>query len=77
MKTAQVIETDNGQVVLLPDEFRLHANQVGIRRQGDGIVLEPLKAARWPDGFFDAIAVDDPAFARPDQGATPPVPSFD
>ncbi len=77
MKIAEVIETDNGQAVLLPDEFRFDAQRVGIRRQGDGIVLEPLKPAQWPVGFFDAIAIDDPAFARPDQGVMPPGPSLD
>ena len=42
---------------------------------GDHIELKPCgKAApaSWPAGFFDRIAIDDPAFARPSQGTMPP-----
>ncbi|MEA3212665.1 MAG: hypothetical protein QOE70_5722 [Chthoniobacter sp.] len=41
---------------------------------GDHIELKPFgKAApaSWSPGFFDRIAIDDPAFARPPQGAMP------
>jgi virulence-associated protein VagC len=77
MKTAVVIETTNGQAVQIPDEFRFQTDRVGVRRQGDAVVLEPLKPATWPDGFFDAIYIDDPAFARADQGVMPTVPTLD
>jgi virulence-associated protein VagC len=77
MSTAEVIETGSGQAVQIPDEFRFHTNRVQIRRQGDAVILEPLKPTSWPDGFFDAIHIEDPLFARPDQGAVPPVPSLD
>ena len=34
MKTAQVIETNAGQAVQIPDEFRFKADTVSIRRDG-------------------------------------------
>jgi virulence-associated protein VagC len=74
MSTAEVIETPNGQAICLPDEFRFRTQWVSIRRQGDGVVVEPLKTGSWPPGFFDAIRLEDPAFKRPDQGPMPPVP---
>jgi hypothetical protein len=43
--------------------------------EGEGI--ETLRPTKWPDGFFDQIRIDDPAFVRPPQGETPPSPSFD
>jgi virulence-associated protein VagC len=77
MKTAEVIETGNGQAVRLPDEFRFHTDRVSIRREGEAVVLEPPKPARWPEGFFAAIAIQDPAFARPPQGPMPLPPRLD
>jgi virulence-associated protein VagC len=77
MKTAEVIETSRGQTICLPAEFRLPTGPVAVRWQGDALVLEPTKATSWPEGFFEAIAIRDPAFERPPQGAMPPAPSFD
>jgi virulence-associated protein VagC len=77
MKTAEIIETSEGQAVCLRDEFRFDATRVSIRRQGEAVILEPLRPTKWPDGFFDQIRIDDPAFDRPPQGETPPSPSFD
>ncbi len=76
MKTAQIMETANGQAIKLPDEFRFTTNIVSIRRQGDAIILEPLKPATWPEGFFDQIRIVDPAFVRPKQGHMPAAPSL-
>jgi virulence-associated protein VagC len=63
--------------VPLPEEFRFNTSTVAIRREGEAIILEPVKAEHWPEHFFDAIRIDDPAFGRPDQGTTPPAPAFD
>ena len=41
---------------------------------GDHLELKPCGDAApdsWPPGFFERIAIDDPAFARPPQGAMP------
>jgi len=77
MKTADVIETTRGQAVRLPDEFRFAVATVSIRREGEAVILEPLKQPTWPEGFFDNIRIDDPAFTRPSQGAMPPAPLLD
>ena len=76
MKIAAVIETKEGQAVRLPDEFRFRTDRVTIRRQGEAVILEPVKQSTWPDGFFDSIAIEDAAFVRPDQGPMPPAPSL-
>jgi virulence-associated protein VagC len=77
MKTVEIIQTSAGQEVLLPAEFRFSSTTITIRREGDAVILEPLKPSQWPEGFFDAIRVDDPYFVRPDQGSLPPAPSFE
>jgi antitoxin VapB len=74
--TAEVLQTSQGQTIRLPDEFRFETPRVSIRREGEAVILEPLKSSHWPEGFFDAIRVDDPAFVRPPQGLTPPAPSL-
>lgn len=77
MKTAEIIDLHGAQVVKLPDEFRFDGPSVSIRKAGEAVILEPMKPAAWPPGFFDMIKIDDPAFARPDQGVTPPAPNLD
>ena len=50
--------------------------RVSVRRLGDGLYLEPIKDAGWPKDYFRKIRIQDRAFARPDQGKLPLVPSF-
>ena len=76
MQTTDVVDTALGQAVVLPEEFRFAARTVAIRRQGDAVILEPLKPTTWPEGFFESIRIDDPAFKRPEQGTLPPAPSL-
>ena len=73
METATIILEGECQTVRLPKGFHLSATTVGIRHDGEAIVLEPLKPKAWPAGFFDSIHITDPAFSRPDQGQLPPV----
>lgn len=77
MRIAEIVRANGSQMVKLPEEFHLEGDTVGIRRQGEAIVLEPVKAATWPRGFFDKIRIDDPAFVRPSQGEVPPAPRLD
>lgn len=77
MKTVEIVDTPDGQIVRLPKEFRFHAASVSIRREGNMLILEPVKPTILPEGFFEKIRIDDPAFVRPDQGPMPPPPSFD
>jgi virulence-associated protein VagC len=76
METATVIDEGECQTVRLPKGFHLSTPTVGVRHEGETIVLEPLKPKTWPEDFFDAIHIADPAFVRPDQGQSPPVKSL-
>jgi hypothetical protein len=76
MKVAEIVRSGGSQLVRLPEEFHLEGDTVSIRRQGEAIVLEPVKPATWPPGFFDRIRIDDPALARPPQGPVPPAPQL-
>jgi virulence-associated protein VagC len=81
MQTAEVINLNGTQVVKIPEEFRFDSETVLIRREGKAVILEPVTSlvpsSTWPKDFFESIRIDDPAFARPDQGVTPPAPSLD
>ena len=77
MKTVEIVETDKGQAVPLPKEFHFTSRTVSIRRDGEAVILEPIKSSQWPKSFFETIRVDDPAFVRPAQGPTPPAPRLD
>jgi virulence-associated protein VagC len=73
METAIVIDEGECQTVRLPKGFHISTPTVGVRQEGEAIVLEPVKTQTWPAGFFDSIRITDPAFSRPDQGRLPPV----
>jgi len=77
MTTAEICRHDGVQSVTLPDEFHFNVDKVSIRREGDAVILEPVRPAVWPAGFFDSIRIDDPNFVRPDQGQVPVAPSLD
>ena len=68
MKTIAIIETSRGQSIELPDEFRIAGKSASIRREGDAVILEPIRPNAWPAGFFENIRIGDPAFDRPEQG---------
>ena len=75
MSIAEIIRHEGIQSVKLPAEFQFDTDTVSIRREGDVVVLEPVKATTWPAGFFESIQIDDPKFARPDQGTVPTAPN--
>ncbi len=74
MKTTEIIRNNGVQAVKLPEGFQFEGDAVLIRREGEAVILEPIKTGGWPAGFFESIRIDDPAFARPEQGKTPPAP---
>jgi virulence-associated protein VagC len=77
MKTTEVISIDGRQAVTLPSEFQFTKATVSIRKEGEAVILEPVKCNSWPEGFFEDICIDDRAFARPSQGDTPPAPAIE
>ena len=52
MKTVMIVDPGSGQAVPLPEEFRFSTATVSIRREGDAVILEPVKPLQWPAGFF-------------------------
>jgi len=74
--TTTIFMNGRSQAVRLPKEFRMPGRLAKIRRWGDGVLLEPVKAPKWPKGFFEKVQIRDSAFARQPQGALPPAPSF-
>ena len=73
-QTAEVFDTDQGQAVRLPPDYRFTTASVTVRCAGESIILEPIRLNQWPPGFFDSVAIDDPAFERPEQGHFTPLP---
>jgi len=62
---AKVFWTGRSQAVRLPRAFRVATREVSVRRQGEALVLEPVKSERdengWPLTFW-ALAGSAPAF---------------
>ena len=74
MQTTEVFQSGDFQAVRLPKECEFTSDHVAVRKEGERVILEPLPETTWPDGFFESIVIDDPAFERPDQGTLPPTP---
>ena len=53
MKKAKLFKNGNSQAVRLPKEFRLPGNEVKIYKEGDRLILEPIKMT-W-DVMFEAL----------------------
>jgi hypothetical protein len=50
--TAKLFSNGRSQAVRLPKEFRFQGNEVSVRREGDAVILEPLKPLAWPRGYW-------------------------
>ena len=74
--TTTLFLNGRSQAVRLPKDFRLPGKKVSIRRLGTGILIEPISATAWPEGYFDSILIEDEAFARPEQGTLSRSPGF-
>jgi len=68
MITAKVFYTGRSQAVRIPLAFRFRDREVSIRREGEAVVLEPVRKRTWPRGFWRRIRIGDSTFARPAQG---------
>lgn len=77
MTVAEIVAIGDVQAVKLPKEVWFDTDIVSVRREGDAVILEPVKPANWPEGFFEAIRINDPKFIRPDQGQVPIAPVLD
>ena len=72
MSIATVVTVNGRQTIELPPDIHLPATTVEIRQLGKALLVEPTRSDKWPEGFFDAITITDPAFERPPQGEMPP-----
>ena len=73
MDTARVTREGDHQIVSLPRGVSLPTGTVSVRQEGEAVILEPVRAAAWPEGFFEEIHISDPAFERPAQGQLPSI----
>jgi antitoxin VapB len=69
---AKLFWNGRSQAVRLPKEFRFTGDEVLIRRDGEMVVLEPIRRRTWPTGFIEGIIASAPLFA--DLDVPPPLP---
>jgi hypothetical protein len=50
--TAKLFRNGRSQAVRLPKEFRFAGTEVSVRREGEAVILEPLKPRAWPKGYW-------------------------
>jgi virulence-associated protein VagC len=52
---AKLFWNGRSQAVRLPKAFRFEGSEVSIRREGDAVVLEPLRKRAWPSGYWERL----------------------
>jgi antitoxin VapB len=62
--TAKIFKNGRSQAVRLPKAFRFEGTEVKISKQGDKVILEPVKKIKWPPDFWDIFS-PDPDFDVP------------
>jgi antitoxin VapB len=62
---AKLFKNGRSQAVRLPKAFRFEGTEVRIRKQGEKVILEPVKKTKWPDGFWE-VFTSDPQFETPE-----------
>ena len=67
MPNAKVFWSGNSQAVRLPKEFRFaeETDEVCIRKEGELIILEPVRREEWPEEFWRAFEGMPADFERP------------
>ena len=66
-QTAKIFMNGRSQAVRLPKEFRFDCDEVYISKQGDQVVISPVKPG-WDDFFTQSSAFDDSYLAeRPNE----------
>jgi len=63
---ARVFRTGRSQAVRLPKEFRFEGDRVLVHREGNSVILEPVRD--WPAGYADSFTGVPDDFERPAQG---------
>jgi hypothetical protein len=50
--TAKLFDNGRSQAVRLPKEFRFEGSEVSVRREGEAVILEPIRPRTWPRGYW-------------------------
>jgi antitoxin VapB len=66
--TARVFTTGRSQAVRLPKEFRFDTDTVLVHREGNSVILEPVR--EWPDSYVESFTGVPDDLERPSQGTT-------
>ena len=67
-RTAAIFMNGGSQAVRLPREFRFAGDSVRIWREGERVILEPIKKSSWPAGYWKRLEKLGPVstdFERP------------
>jgi antitoxin VapB len=69
MAVAKIFWSGHSQAVRLPKAFRFprEIKEVADRRQGERIILEPVRPREWPESFWQAFGDMPEGFERPAQ----------
>ena len=60
---AKLFWNGRSQAVRLPKEFRFEGDEVLIRREGEAVILEPVRRQDWPRAFFERVRAHAHLFA--------------
>ena len=52
---AKLFKNGRSQAVRLPKEFRFSGDEVLVRREGEAVILEPIKRRAWPRGYWERL----------------------
>ncbi|CAN5142009.1 hypothetical protein BH20GEM2_BH20GEM2_14610 [soil metagenome] len=55
IRRAKLFQHGHSQAVRLPKEFHFEGDEVAIRREGESVILAPLRGRGWPDGYWERI----------------------
>ena len=62
---AKIFKNGRSQAVRLPKEFRFEGTEGIIRKEGNLVILEPVKKTEWPKDFW-TIFKEDKDFIIPE-----------
>ncbi len=57
---ARIFWSGRSQAVRLPKEFRFFTSEVEIRKEGNEVILEPVKKREWPRGYWEMLLASAP-----------------
>ncbi len=53
---AKLFLNGRSQAVRLPKEYRFEGAEVEIHREGDRVILEPVRKRGWPKGYWERLS---------------------